>query len=138
MNRKELIKAGIPEHIIDEADVDVSSMVVSDEFKARSHTNMSYRDAAVERLIRMAIPFSVETNIVTELATKLITVNCPYCNNKMHYHGGSGSGVEMGCDFMCHHCESVVTLRFNCHSGIYVRPSGKAERRMKKGRKGRK
>ena len=135
MNRKELIKAGIPEHIIDEADINVSSMVTSDEFRRLSHTGKSYRDAAVERLIKMAVPFHIETNIVTELVTKLVTVTCPYCKNKMHYHGGSGSGVEMGCDFMCHHCESAVALRFNCYSGIYVRPSGKAERKMKKGAK---
>ncbi|MFA5311732.1 MAG: hypothetical protein WC375_00270 [Methanomassiliicoccales archaeon] len=134
MKRHELINAGINEKAIDEADISVSVIVVNEQFNRRHTNGKSYRSEAVERLIDLSLPFDIESNIVSELTKKLITVTCPYCQKEMVYAGGGGNGEVMGCNFKCPKCQSIVSLRFDCKSGISVCPTIRAENIMKRKR----
>jgi hypothetical protein len=120
MKRDDLIKAGISEKAIDGTDIDPTPIVVHEEFHK---PNGDYRKNAVNRLIRMQIPFRGECNIISDLVDAVLQVNCPYCHNKMFNHGSSTGGGGATVTFNCHHCSSNLYLSLDTQTGIRLVPN---------------
>lgn len=59
--------------------------VFEDYYFEKSKTNMNYRDESFKRCIQERLDFEMTGNNQRNVMNKLITINCPECNNKMEH-----------------------------------------------------
>jgi len=123
MKFNEIGNLGLLPETKDEIEVDVTSTIVSDEFKraCASHTQGNYRTAAIRRLVKMGVPFSNEHNIGFEMADKFVKVSCPYCHRNMEGRGGGGNGSDITVRYVCPKCGAEGYLEIPLH-GLSFRP----------------
>lgn len=110
MTRAEAIDLGIRPATIDAEDVDISRLVVAEEFK-RKHRGDGYRERAINRLVSMCVDWHTEWNITHETVKRFMSILCPYCCAEMTAKGGGGNSAEHHVEFRCECGASVgVTL----------------------------
>jgi len=114
MKHKDLDQLGLSKETMDELDVDHVPMIVSDEFKKRGG---SYRDRAIDRLIKLNMRFHSESNTLTTFAKRFLKMVCPYCTCEMlmgNWGGGlTSTTVEFNCTQPYCHGKAHITLDSN-------------------------
>jgi hypothetical protein len=103
----------VSEKTINETDIDVTRLVVFDEFNNKTvagNIKGDYRDRAIKRLVASGLPFHSECNIVHNMAKDFIKVVCPYCHRNMQISEGSGNGQSWTAHYRCPKCESEAYL----------------------------
>jgi len=104
-----------------EIEVDVTQLVVMDEFNRPTPSNgENFRQRAVDRLVKMQVPFRSESNTVFEMTKRIFPVKCPYCQSRMLADNGGGSTQEWTTHYHCKcGAETSLSLRVD---GIFVTP----------------
>ena len=116
MKLSEIKKLGLNENDIE---VDAFRTIVSAEF-ARG-TGKDYRISAIERALRLKIPFTTEQNTIYDMTDFVLDVKCPTCKTKAKKSGGGGSSYSMTIDYRCGKCKTVISLHFPS-VGISITP----------------
>ena len=114
MNLRELTvenPLGIDAKAINEMEVDISRLVVDDEFnKVARDVKDDYRVRAIKRLVASGIPFHSEYNIIHDMARMFVKVSCPYCNSNMSTHNSSMIGKKFTAHYVCPSCSSEAHI----------------------------
>ena len=130
MKMLEVQKIGLRPKTIAEMEVNIGDIITSDEFNNRLHGAFlggekvkDYRQAAIERLVDMKIPFESNQNIVVEMFRKYVSVTCPHCGSKMDVSCCGGNGDCYHVNYHCTNdkCNTVVNLKTD-HNGFGVTP----------------
>ena len=95
---------GLSRRTLEELNIDKTQAIVNDEFN--SHDVGDYLNRAINRLIKLGIPFDSESNIVFNMAERFIKIICPYCHRNMKFQGGSGNGMDHSAHYICYHCDA--------------------------------
>jgi hypothetical protein len=114
MKRYEALALGISNNTFDklvEQEIDVTRLVVAEEFDKKYRRGDDYRKRAYRRLIEMRLPFGNEPNILGTMMTNLVTVACPYCGALMDPAGGGGNCETMTYRYTCPACKAKVGIR---------------------------
>lgn len=121
----EQLKEYVNPRTIQELEIPIERAIVHEEFNKRGYDAecTDSRERAVDRLIRMRVPFNSEWNTTFHLADKFIEGKCPYCKGPMDAHHGGGSGSQTNIEFRClnNECGATVEIRVNWDA-ISVRP----------------
>ena len=104
---------------IDKYEIDVTRVIVHDEFSKKDPTE--YRIRAIKRLLDMRVEFSSDSNIVLDMAKSIISIACPYDESKMEAARASGNFQSEYITYRCPLCRSEVTLALLC-DGITISP----------------
>ena len=122
MNIDDLKKIFDPE-VVDDC-VFMNPLIVAEqqEFNRKVRPTMGflarqadYRSRAIDFVEQNQLPFQSTENCVFDLAQRHIQIKCPYCNHKMEYHSGGGSGHGCSINFRCEYCDagSTIEMRWN-------------------------
>lgn len=119
-------KLGISQKTIDKTELDPTRLVIEEEFGKPG----DYRPRVIKRLTKARVDFSSDTNIIYEMACKLISIQCPHCHGATEAKGGGGNGENSSVHYRCinPHCLTTVYLTMP-NDGIGVRP-GKPEKAL--------
>ena len=108
---------GISQKVRDEHYVNPLSLLISEEFNRKEHrfgpplNEEDYRDRALTRAIKSKVSFHSETNSLSNLAERILTVTCPVCKSEMKPDGFGGSGRATTVSYRCK-CEVKISLTF--------------------------
>lgn len=125
MTRAEAINLGIKPATIDAEDVDISRLVVAEEFK-RKHRGDGYRERAIDRLVSMRVDWHTEWNITHDAVKRFMAIRCPYCGAEMTARGGGGNSAEQNVTFRCE-CGASVGVTLPSVGGMTFAPPKVAE-----------
>jgi predicted RNA-binding Zn-ribbon protein involved in translation (DUF1610 family) len=110
-----------PAKVIENLDVDVTSIVVHEEFHRRgSHT--PYRTRAIKSLLQMNVPFETDCNLVFDVAKEFVKVTCPHCGSETEVSSSGGNLDVMTVAYRCTNdaCKAEISLNFPGDRGISV------------------
>lgn len=108
-----LNELGLLKKTMDDIDVDLGTVITNDEFKrpyAGDRRTRSYRETAVERLVKTKEPFHSNCNIIHSMMVAFVKVSCPYCKETMGVDNGSGNGSTSSVHYLCPKCGADVHL----------------------------
>jgi len=126
MNLKELDSLDLHPKTLDDIEIDLTRLIVRDEFNKPTIRSRDYRLAAIERLVKIKRAFSSEHNILVEMANLFIAITCPYCAKRMEYKNAGGSSSLMCIHYACE-CGAESSLTLDNYALGFTPPKTKAK-----------
>lgn len=83
----------------------------------------SYRDRAIDLVVRHKLPFSSTLSTNYELFQRYVQLVCPYCATSMKLVNGGGNFAAVCVEYRCNACQATVSLAL-LHGGFSASPSG--------------
>ena len=120
MELKDIDQLNLSKNTKENGFIDPVALIIYDEFH-KAGKILDYKERAIDRLIKLHIPFRSECNIVCNIAKRYLSINCPYCYHKMELEHSSGSEQHSSFDYKCCSCGASVILSLS-HDGISVEP----------------
>lgn len=110
MKISELKELGLLQETMDAVEVDVGTVITNDEFNRTQGNERSYREAAVERLVKSGHPFHSNGNILYSMMVSFVKVTCPYCGKEMTTRFSCMNGGSLVMYYQCWTCKADAHL----------------------------
>jgi hypothetical protein len=120
---------GLSKKGLENVEINPADAVVTDEFnipvgknEGQNEDYKDYRVRAVERLVKLRVPFGSEANITSTMAKMFIKCVCPHCNRDMQYLSSSGNCSVNSATYKCNVCNTRLTISVSNENGIFIQP----------------
>ncbi len=124
MNLNDINKLGLTPQTIADIDFDHVAAITHDEFVRPTPKGKSYRELAIDRIVKSKLPLYNNCNIAWELLSRYVKLVCPYCNTEMKLVNGGGCGSTSSGEWRCQTetCKATASLTLDNNAALNFNP----------------